>query len=290
MRCRYCGATNSEHSLRCSKCQRRLAQGRPVAAPDVYPVIDSATAPAYDLRPEALERNPRHNLQAVSVNPEAPPLEVRKRSKPGQPALFSFRQPNAVVEMDPWTAPPVAPPGPVQRKRSARRRVSEDQRAFDFNSATPVENLPPVAHSRRPRMSVAPLGLRALATAFDVAVVIALTGLFAIAVRFTLGWFPTDLRTLAYLAPAPVLIMLAYKLIFAVGGQLTLGLQGARLELVGVYGQRPGMGARVKRVFAGCLSVASGTMGLLWAICDQEQLTWHDHISNTFLTAGPAED
>jgi uncharacterized RDD family membrane protein YckC len=274
--------------LRCGKCQRRLAHGRPVAAPDSYPVVDTATAPSYDLRPEALERNPRSRLQTVSVNPEAPPLEVRKRSKPGQPALFSFRQPNAVVEMDPWTMPVAPPTLPVQRKRASRRRVCEDQRAFDFNAATPVAQLPPVAHARR-RTVVAPLEVRALATAFDLAVIVALTAVFAATVRLTLGSFPTSLTALTYFAAAPVLIGLAYKLLFALGGRVTLGLQGAGLELVGVYGQRPTTGVRVKRIFAGCLSVASGTMGLLWAICDQEQLTWHDHISNTFLTVRDTE-
>lgn len=277
--------------MRCSKCQRRLAHGRPVAAPDSYPVVDTATAPAYDLRPEALEHSPRTRLQAVHSNPEAPPLEIRRRGVPGQPPLFSFRQPSTVVEMDPWGAVPTAPPtAPVQKKRSIRRRTPEDQRAFDFDTAAGVEHLPPVAHSRRPRFVVAPLGLRALATAFDLAVVFILTAIFAISLRLTLGFFPTDLATLAYLAPAPVLIMLAYKLIFACGGQLTFGLQGAQLELVGIHGQRPALNLRVKRVFAGCLSVASAAMGILWAICDQEQLTWHDHISNTFLTPADAQD
>jgi hypothetical protein len=290
-RCRYCEADNSEHALRCTKCQRRIFHGRPVAGPEVYPVIETATAPAYDIRPQSIERSPRTRLQAVPPNPEAAPVEVRRQSRPGQPALFSYRQPGAVVEMDPWT-PVVAPPtAPVQRKRSNRRRISEDQRAFDFDAATPVEHLPPVSHSRRPRMVVAPLGLRALATAFDVAVVIALTAIFMVAIRLTLGAFPPfELKTWLFLAPAPVLIMFAYKLLFALGGRLTLGLQGAQLELVGLYGQQPRRILRVKRVLAGCLSVASGARGLLWAICDQETLTWHDHISKTFLTTGDTID
>jgi uncharacterized RDD family membrane protein YckC len=287
MRCRYCGSNNSESALRCGKCQRRLYHGQPVAAPQTYPVVETATAPAYDLSPQSFERNPRARLQAVAGNPEAPPVEVRRRSQPGQPALFSYRQPGAVVEMDPWAGVAAQPTAPVRRKRSSRRSISENQRAFDFDAAVPVQNLPPVTHSSRPRLVVAPLGLRALATAFDVGVVFAFTIVFLLAIRLTMGAFPAvDLRSLIYFAPAPLLIMLAYKLVFAAGGRLTLGLQGAQLELIGVNGERPKLTARLKRVFAGCLSVASGAMGLLWAICDQETLTWHDHISNTFLTTG----
>lgn len=286
MRCRYCGALNSETELRCGKCQRRLHLGRPAGAPDPYPVVETATAPAYDLRPAAQERQPQPRLRAVAANPQAPPVETRRRAVPMQPALFTYRQPGAVVELDTWTAPAAPPTAPVQRKRSSRRRVSEDQRAFDFTTATPVQHLPPVAHARRPRLMVAPLGLRALAAAFDAGVALAFTALFLVAVRLTLGWLPLDLLSMGYYAGAFGLIFFVYKLAYALAGRLTPGLAGARLELVGVYGQRPTLAMRLQRLFGGCISVAGGFMGLLWAVCDQETLTWHDHISNTFLTTG----
>jgi hypothetical protein len=31
-------------------------------------------------------------------------------------------------------------------------------------------------------------------------------------------------------------------------------------------------------------------MGMLWALTDQESLTWHDHISQTLLTHQPPEE
>jgi hypothetical protein len=35
---------------------------------------------------------------------------------------------------------------------------------------------------------------------------------------------------------------------------------------------------------SGFLSLAAGGLGLLWALVDEETLTWHDHISKTFPT------
>jgi len=34
------------------------------------------------------------------------------------------------------------------------------------------------------------------------------------------------------------------------------------------------------------LSLCSLGLGLVWALVDEESLTWHDHISKTFPTAG----
>jgi uncharacterized RDD family membrane protein YckC len=71
---------------------------------------------------------------------------------------------------------------------------------------------------------------------------------------------------------------------------VSLGLQGAHLNVVSFDGLRPTRGQRILRLFAGWLSVASAGMGMLWALTDQESLTWHDHISQTLLTHQPPEE
>jgi hypothetical protein len=49
-------------------------------------------------------------------------------------------------------------------------------------------------------------------------------------------------------------------------------------------GHPPTTERRLVRVVAGCLSTGALGLGLLWALTDPEQLTWHDHISKTFPT------
>ena len=38
------------------------------------------------------------------------------------------------------------------------------------------------------------------------------------------------------------------------------------------------------RMAGGLLSVISVGLGLLWAVFDEDRLTWHDHVSRTFPT------
>jgi uncharacterized RDD family membrane protein YckC len=73
-------------------------------------------------------------------------------------------------------------------------------------------------------------------------------------------------------------------------GQVSLGLQGAHLNVVSFDGLRPTSALRFARLWAGWLSVLSAGMGVLWALSDQETLTWHDHVSQTMLTHQPAEE
>jgi hypothetical protein len=58
-----------------------------------------------------------------------------------------------------------------------------------------------------------------------------------------------------------------------------------QLQLVNFDGRRPERDQRLERLFASCLSVAAAFLGIIWALVDEECLTWHDHISKTFPTA-----
>jgi uncharacterized RDD family membrane protein YckC len=58
----------------------------------------------------------------------------------------------------------------------------------------------------------------------------------------------------------------------------------AGLRLVDFDGNPPSPGRRYQRLVGSILSVLAGGMGLIWALVDEERLTWHDHISSTFPT------
>jgi len=57
-----------------------------------------------------------------------------------------------------------------------------------------------------------------------------------------------------------------------------------RLKLVNFDGQPPDLRQRLCRSGFALLSMAAGAVGLIWALVDEEALTWHDHISRTFPT------
>jgi uncharacterized RDD family membrane protein YckC len=58
----------------------------------------------------------------------------------------------------------------------------------------------------------------------------------------------------------------------------------AGLELVNFEGRPATQSQRIRRQIAYGLSWISASLGIIWALVDEESLTWHDHISKTFPT------
>ena len=58
----------------------------------------------------------------------------------------------------------------------------------------------------------------------------------------------------------------------------------ADLQLITFDGFPLDARSRALRFVSTWLSFCSGGVGLLWAVADEENLTWHDHISKTFPT------
>jgi uncharacterized RDD family membrane protein YckC len=263
--------------LRCGKCQRRLSDGNARSSSENYPVIDSAAAPALDFRQQEFSETASASLTAVHSNPEM----LRRSTLPTQPALFPYRDGRKVVRMGENGAL-AARARSADVPRAPRRKVNPGQTAFDFEAA----DSRPFAHEldRRDDCSVAPLQLRAMAAVFDAGLVVGFFALFLLTVRLTLGHLPMGKSFYICYGFGLLLIAMIYKLMFCAFGQVTLGLQGARLEVVSYDGQPPTRSQCFVRMFSGWLSLASAGMGVLWALADQDHLSWHDHVSQTFLT------
>ncbi len=282
MRCRYCGAENPHDELRCTRCQRRLAaDARP--APDTYPVIETAAAPALDTAPARVA--PKGPRLAASR-----PAAAARAAAAVQPALFPYREPRKVVGFEQYAAPGETRRPAEPGRSTPRRRPVTGQSAFDFDAPAPPSRPLTREIHRRTDYEVAPLRLRAMATAFDLGLAAGFAAAFLLTVRLCLGFLPLETPFRLAYAAAAVMIAGIYKLLWCTFGQVSLGLQGAHLNVVSFDGLPPTCGQRFLRLFAGWLSVASAGMGVLWAMSDQETLTWHDHISQTMLTHRLPED
>jgi uncharacterized RDD family membrane protein YckC len=75
-----------------------------------------------------------------------------------------------------------------------------------------------------------------------------------------------------------------YGLIWAIAGRETAGMRWTDLQLITFDGFPVDGRSRASRVASTWLSFCSGGLGVLWAVADEENLTWHDHISKTFPT------
>lgn len=267
MHCRYCGTMNPEGEQRCVKCQRRISVG-------AYSVIETAIAPK--LAPAA-SAHPSHRLTAVIEN-----AGVERRTRPTQQDLFAHDDGRKIVAM-PGAGAPARTSRP-DSNRSRSRRSAEGQTAFDFSAPAPAQPFHR-ERSRRNVFPVAPLPVRAVAVLVDTGIVTAALVLMVAVIRTLLGQqLVLDQAMLPYAAIALLSIGLCYKLVWCLFCRPTIGLQLMRLRVVDFSGQLPSLGQCILRILTGYMSFTCLGMGLAWAVVDDEQLTWHDHISQTYLT------
>ncbi len=280
MTCRYCGTDNDSDDHRCNRCGRRLHSANARPAPDNY-AFTAATAPAL------------HTLTEVHTAPSEQPAGIQpaRRRPPVQPSLFPSRDLPQVIPFESY-----APenrgvrkrPSPAQSKPTARAKDSSEQRQLEFGQSVPL------AHSRNQRASaeaviycdaaVASPIHRILAFAIDIGLVLIGVGMFLLTYNLAGGAFPQAKYTLPIFGLLSGLVYVLYEALWCVSCADTPGMRWARLRLLDFDGREPDLRQRLYRLGGSLLSVMAAGIGLLWALTDEESLTWHDHMSNTFPT------
>ena len=117
----------------------------------------------------------------------------------------------------------------------------------------------------------------------DNAIVLGAFLLFLGIFRLGAGAFPLDrVAALVYLAVC-VLSSAFYRLLVVVRTDRSPGLRLLGLRVLHFDGRPPTKRQRLLRVAAGSLSLLPAGIGFFWALMDEEHLTFHDHISETFI-------
>ena len=261
-------------------CAAGVAPARAVAAPAGY-----SGANALSLAP----------LQANDTQ-EFEPVEAR------QPALFNAMgqkvipfdqiQRHVTGRLNVQPAVPLVAPDPVrpQTRKSASARsaaVAPEQASLDFVPAAPTTgrtlktDVPAQIYCDQP---VATPTHRFIAGSMDAAMVLLGFGVFVAASALTGGAFGAGKLFWIMLAASFALVSMFYGLIWAIAGRETAGMHWTDLQLITFDGFPLDGRSRASRVASTWLSFCSGGLGLLWAVADEENLTWHDHISKTFPT------
>ncbi len=96
-------------------------------------------------------------------------------------------------------------------------------------------------------------------------------------------------QTVAFSKPAlaaglalPCFFWLLYQYLFLVYAGHTPGMRVARVGLVGFEGEPVSQPQRRWRALAMVLSCISLGMGFVWALADEDTLTWHDRMTRTY--------
>jgi|HubBroStandDraft_6_1064221.scaffolds.fasta_scaffold41629_2 uncharacterized RDD family membrane protein YckC len=279
MECRYCQTVNGEEDHRCSRCSRRLRMTPAYSA--------SAAVPA--LRYENEEKPKAHASSGagLAVEPALPPLTRKPITY--QPSLFSSRELPRVVAFE-TISPDVVLEPPVRKPVSSKprvkhRRVIPGQQSLEFA---------PAAGAGRYAMAQeagiycdAPVAIaahRAMASVLDASMIVMGLASLGTVIYLAGGPLVVNSKTLPLVIGVAAVVTFFYKLLWAMANGDSPGMRWSRLKLVNFDGQKPTRKQRMQRMLSGALSLCAGGLGLLWALVDEETLTWHDHISRTFPT------
>ncbi len=171
----------------------------------------------------------------------------------------------------------------VKHARPQRRSASNNsQRWLEFLGEEQVLSQP--GNSIKCDAPVAPVELRMRAAAIDLSIMAIGWALCYAIFRFLGCQISTDKHVLPFFVVALVTVPFLYNLLWAYAANDSLGMQKVGLTLVDFDGNPPSQRRRYQRMFGSIVSVLAAGMGLVWVFVDEDSLTWHDHMSNTFPT------
>jgi uncharacterized RDD family membrane protein YckC len=167
---------------------------------------------------------------------------------------------------------------PAQRARQNERVEICIQPELDFSSGDR-------AHPQSPLVPVASLEERRTAGAIDAAVLLLTCFGFAALFRSLGGQISfAKVDAMIYLAAATLIYGL-YCFIFTVLAGATPGIELRGLTVVRMDGSLPDTRQLLWRSFGYLLSAFTFTLGFFWALWDEDHFTWHDRISQTYVTS-----
>lgn len=274
MNCPHCQVSNVDGEHRCQRCGRRLDS---TTGPNLRQAY-GRTATARALQYESKEKTEQAPDPARSAG--------AKRSAPYQPSLFQTR----IVSFESY-APESVEARPRTRATSPSRprpkRPLPGQESFQFEAQeTVITQAAPPPRAAEPMIGC---GVRAalpvhrlMAAAFDLSMVIIGVALFLLVFYVAGGRLVLNAHTAPLCAGLAAVFYLMYELLWTMADTDSAGMRWAHLKLVDFDGRQPVRDQRLFRLAAGGLSILAAGLGVMWALVDEESLTWHDHISKTF--------
>jgi len=247
-----------------------------------FPVQGGAAAPAYDFEPEVASAAPvasAKEQQALFHNPN-PARVISFESLRSPSEQRSIRERGAEMQRP---RPEPAPQAKVELKRAKpRKKAAENQQRLDFLGVEDVVSAPQ-SHIICDA-PVAPATMRVEAALIDGAIMLGPVVLGLAIFLYEGGHIVMNKGTAPFWAAVLFTVPILYKLLWSWAGRDSVGLSTMGLRLVDFDGNPPSRERRYQRSLASFISLLAAGIGLVWALVDEDALTWHDHMSSTFPT------
>jgi uncharacterized RDD family membrane protein YckC len=178
--------------------------------------------------------------------------------------------------------------------RTANRGASDEAQMFIDVSIPPAQNAAPDAaptlsettvaqHSGQ--YPVASMDQRRLSGLIDAACLLFACGGFLALFGSLGGHFAFSKLSSAVYAASFAIVYLQYFSLFTVFGGTTPGMMLRGLRVVDFSGEEPTPRQFLLRAAGYMLSAGTFFLGFLWSQWDEDELTWHDRISHTYLSS-----
>jgi uncharacterized RDD family membrane protein YckC len=204
-----------------------------------------------------------------------PGINVAVAERPAKPDDFSFT---------------------VAIGRTANRRSDDTQMFIDVSvpadeQAHSLAQDSTVAHGPAPEQGhsglypVADIDDRRIAGAIDTACLLFACGGFLALFGSLGGHFALSKLSAAVYAASFAIVYLQYFGLFTLFGGTTLGMMLRGLRVVDFSGEEPTQKQYLLRALGYMLSAGTFFLGFFWVQWDEDELTWHDRISRTYLSS-----
>ena len=221
----------------------------------------------------------------------------RKLTPNANQSKFSFEPPPAPVAQKTAVATAEAPATAeddfsftIAIGRPSKKQVLEDSRmVIDVSVPPNVETNFPAApveeeSKSQPGMHpVASIDERRIAALIDLACLLFAYGGFLMLFSSLGGQFTLDKLSAAVYAVSFATVYVQYFALFTVFGGTTPGMMMRNLQVVSFSGEPPTPSQMLLRSAGYILSAGTFFLGFLWAMWDEDELTWHDRLSHTYL-------
>lgn len=267
--CPKCGALLLRQNLRCSVCEDPSEEENSIPIPETVAI--GAQAAEADEEPE-WRREVSRRLR-----------EYRARRHPNE---IDESQSELPIYQKISLEPRVQSEEPPKRPRVRNQRPRQPQRVEICIQPELDFSVGDRSHPQSPLVPVAGLAERRAAGAID-ATILGLTCVGFAALFRSLGGeiAITKADALIYLAVVGLIYTLYFFVFTSMAGS-TPGMQLRGLTVVCMDGTLPDTRQLLWRSFGYVLSAATLTLGYFWALWDEDRFTWHDRISQTYVTSG----